>query len=602
MNKLIFNKLNRININHNNGSVLISNPTSKTKFEVLENQAEFLLFLDILKKPISKEKILEKSKDVLDPDFIEVLIENKFIINFDKKLDKEYENIWEKHNWEDFIYYIETIGDYKYIDISEDKNKAKKIKEDVYKEYLENSSIDNYIGNSIFEDMSKGQDIIQLTDQKIVVKKNFFDAVFSRRTTRNFNYNKISQAELSWILKNSFYEIRNRKIKATNDITLSLSNFTNSHSLWLSAIVSINRVEGIPNGFYLYDYINNSLKLVKEGSSYEELQKVVIGQKFLFGSAFSVLISVDFHNIFWRYRYSGAYKSILITTAELAQKIITCAFSLDLGAFETPAIRDEQAESILHTKPFHEELMYYVAIGNYDRIKNYSQSAKYYDLMMGDRSLTIDRITSLIGKYNKKAKSILEVACGTGELLESLKDKYIVEGMDKSNDMLEIAKSKFPAISFMHGDMTKFYSDKKYDVVLCIFDSINHITEYEKWIDFFVVAKNSLNKNGILIFDINTLQKLEGMCTGTKSNQSVEGVDVQIEVENVGIQKYNWRLEFFDTKTKEKIFEENILEFSVNKQVVLQTLKKLFRKVDIVDFNAEKNNLKDKRLYFICTI
>jgi ubiquinone/menaquinone biosynthesis C-methylase UbiE len=246
--------------------------------------------------------------------------------------------------------------------------------------------------------------------------------------------------------------------------------------------------------------------------------------------------------------------------------------------------------------------MYYVAIGNYDRIKNYSQSAKYYDIMMGDRSLTANRIISLIEKHNKKAKSVLEVACGTGELIKFLKDKYNVEGMDKSRDMLEVARSKFPEISFMQGDMTKFYTDKKYDVVLCNFDSINHLTEFEKWIDFFVVSKNILNKNGILIFDINTLEKLEGMCTGSKSIQNVGDIDIQIEVEKVGEQKYNWQLGFFRSNTKEKLFEENILESSFEKNLIVKTLKKTFRNVEVTDFNKDNESMKNKRLYFICSV
>lgn len=523
-----------------------------------------------------------------------------FIVEYDKKKESEYENVWEKHNWEDFIFFLESISDYEYVDANENKKDAAKIKEDVYKKYIDETDFNSYSNQSVFKDSSRNSPNISLKDEGVKEKKNFFQSIYSRRTTRNFNYNKISAGELSWILRNSFYEIRNRKIKATNDLSQSLSNYTNSHSLWLGAIISINRVEGLESGFYFYDYINHSLRLIKKGSSYEELQKVVIGQRFLYGSAFSVFITVDFHNIFWRYRYSGAYKVILTSTAELAQKIITCAFALDLGAFETPAIRDVQAENILHTKVFHEEIMYYVAIGNYDRKSNYNFFAKFYDHMMGDREETAKKLVALINKHNKKAKTILDLACGTGEILRFFKERYMVEGIDNSKEMIDIARYKFPELVFYQGSMTKFYTGKKYDVIMSNFDSVNHLLELDKWIDFFTVCKQSLTKGGILIFDINTLEKLDAMCTGKKFKQDFRGIYTQVEVEKVANQKYNWQLEFFDSDTKEKISEENILETSFDKKVILKILKTLFKKVEVIDFDKNVKGGQNRRLYFVC--
>jgi non-canonical purine NTP pyrophosphatase (RdgB/HAM1 family) len=231
---------------------------------------------------------------------------------------------------------------------------------------------------------------------------------------------------------------------------------------------------------------------------------------------------------------------------------------------------------------------------------NYNFFAKFYDHMMGDREETAKKIVALINKHNKKARSILDLACGTGEILRFFKERYMVEGIDNSKEMIDIARYKFPELVFYQGSMTKFYNGKKYDVIMSNFDSVNHLLELDKWIDFFTVCKQSLTKGGILIFDINTLEKLDAMCIGKKFKQDFGGIYTRVEVEKVANQKYNWQLEFFDSDTKEKISEENILETSFDKKVILKILKTLFKKVEVIDFDKNVKGGQNRRLYFVC--
>ena len=54
-------------------------------------------------------------------------------------------------------------------------------------------------------------------------------------------------------------------------------------------------------------------------------------------------------------------------------------------------------------------------------------------------------------------------ACGTGRHLEYLRDRYDVEGLDISLELLTIARQRLPGIRLHHGDMTAFDLGKTFD-------------------------------------------------------------------------------------------------------------------------------------------
>lgn len=100
---------------------------------------------------------------------------------------------------------------------------------------------------------------------------------------------------------------------------------------------------------------------------------------------------------------------------------------------------------------------------------------------------------------NKHVK-ILDVGCGTGDILKTLKSfgyKNLF-GIEISKDQYIKAK-KINGIDVIHGDAYNFLqkSGKKFDVLI-MFDLIEHI-EKKKLVSFLKFAHKTLNKNGILI-------------------------------------------------------------------------------------------------------
>ncbi len=86
----------------------------------------------------------------------------------------------------------------------------------------------------------------------------------------------------------------------------------------------------------------------------------------------------------------------------------------------------------------------------------YDKFSRFYDLVMDDRSAAARYIAGLIACHNPYAKTVLEIACGTGAILGKLSASYEVTGLDRSKPMLALARKKLPHVHFYREDMTRF--------------------------------------------------------------------------------------------------------------------------------------------------
>jgi len=141
----------------------------------------------------------------------------------------------------------------------------------------------------------------------------------------------------------------------------------------------------------------------------------------------------------------------------------------------------------------------------------YSMLATIYDEVMAhvDYEKWTNYIVSLFEKYDKKPQSILELSCGTGNVLLSLTSKkYNIFGLDLSFEMVRIAYEKAITrninINYFQADMTCFSLKRPVDVVICLYDSINYLDDFSKWQQLFDNVYDALVEQGLFIFDICT--------------------------------------------------------------------------------------------------
>lgn len=237
-------------------------------------------------------------------------------------------------------------------------------------------------------------------------------------------------------------------------------------------------------------------------------------------------------------------------------------------------------------------------------MNNYDIFAKFYDSMMGDRTIEGAAIEKLVKQYNPSAKSILELGCGTGVFLKYFFDRgYNVSGVDLSEKMLAISRQRIPAANLSCQDMTNFSLPSKYDVILCLFDSINHVLVYADWERMFSRAKLHLDEGGVFIFDINTKKKLEMLSQSGPISSEFDGNKA---IMNIALKDgtYNWNIKIIEKQENgsEVIYEENIKEQSFPIEQIEGSLKKIFSRIVLLDQNEGVQASEDsKRVYFVCS-
>lgn len=136
----------------------------------------------------------------------------------------------------------------------------------------------------------------------------------------------------------------------------------------------------------------------------------------------------------------------------------------------------------------------------------YGKSARIYDLLyVGSgikdypaESAELDRI---IREANPTARTLLDVACGTGAHLVELRRWYSVQGVDLSPAMLAVAHQRLPGVPLAEADMRTLDLGESFDAVTCLFSSIGYITDAAEMRSAVARLAAHVAPGGVLILD-----------------------------------------------------------------------------------------------------
>lgn len=235
-------------------------------------------------------------------------------------------------------------------------------------------------------------------------------------------------------------------------------------------------------------------------------------------------------------------------------------------------------------------------------MSKYDTFANHYDNVVGPRSDVAGYLRALISKYHRNAKSLLELGCGSGSMLKLLTRYYTCEGMDLSREMLRIARLKAPKARLHHGDISDFDLERRFDVVICPFDTINHITSFDKWRGVFKGAHQHLNPGGIFIFDVNTEYKLECYADEPAVTENTDEYLSMIEVRKLRRYNYEIVLKRFERRSQ-GLYKLNTMvlpELVVPTERILKALSVYFKTVTMVDPDRRQPNDSTDDLFFVC--
>ena len=232
---------------------------------------------------------------------------------------------------------------------------------------------------------------------------------------------------------------------------------------------------------------------------------------------------------------------------------------------------------------------------------SYEIFGQFYDAVMGDRAESAKRVSELLRVSKSDARKVLELGCGTGSILKHLQDSYEVYGLDLSSKMLSITRKKVPQAKLSRQDMVDFQIDERFDAVLCVFDSINHVRRFSDWKRVFARVRQHLSPDGCFIFDINTQRKLERHIAEPPWVHTFGRNLLIIEVTALPNHGSNWNLKVFEQVNHNRyvLHEEDIVEVSFPLGKIMGALHSYFANVRVVDPDRRRPTEKSERVFFI---
>ncbi len=259
-----------------------------------------------------------------------------------------------------------------------------------------------------------------------------------------------------------------------------------------------------------------------------------------------------------------------------------------------------------------------------NKLKTYNKFVEYYDEIIRWNWYDIDSEIFFVNELiennylekNKEKVNILEFACGTWTIARELEKKwYTVFWVDLSEQMIEksikLSTEDFnPLNKFIVWDMTSIDLEKKFDVVLCNFNSICHLNSWEDWQKFLKNSYNHLNKWWILIFDILTIFEFENITSDFRWFFNVWNDTICLEmfkeksrdVSLKHLNNYKWLIKMFVKKSENnfKLIEEEIKEISFPVEDIKTELEKTgFKIKHLEDFHFWEVNDESERVYFV---
>ena len=148
----------------------------------------------------------------------------------------------------------------------------------------------------------------------------------------------------------------------------------------------------------------------------------------------------------------------------------------------------------------------------------YEALAASYDRLTNDvdYGATVAFYREILTAEGLRPRTAVDLACGTGTVSILLAQQGLrVIGVDMSEEMLTVAQQKAGDMDnpprFVCQHLQKLVLPRGVDLAVCALDSLDYITDPNDCAEAIRRVYRALNPGGILIFDVNTPEKLRAM-------------------------------------------------------------------------------------------
>lgn len=200
--------------------------------------------------------------------------------------------------------------------------------------------------------------------------------------------------------------------------------------------------------------------------------------------------------------------------------------------------------------------------------------------------------STILKKYTKN--KVLEIGSGTGNLAKHFIDNnFNYQGLDYSQDMVNLSSLKLPKGHFMQGDMRHFKLEKSVDSTIITGRSTSYLLSNKDVSNALQAIHLNLNNNGILCFDFIDANRFFKIIKGGKHlshaasfNNKHYSRDSYLNTNTSNNFMFDWHSKYFQIKQNKKILiaedKSEVRAFTKNEWELLLHLNN-FKVLEFID-------------------
>jgi SAM-dependent methyltransferase len=151
-----------------------------------------------------------------------------------------------------------------------------------------------------------------------------------------------------------------------------------------------------------------------------------------------------------------------------------------------------------HLAPGRESVVWHIGL-------MYTDAAPLYDLIHEakgrDAGAEANVFIREIRQRNPGARTLLDVACGTGANLPRFAESFEVMGLDASEHMVRLAQERCPEVEFVTADMRNFDLGRRFDAIVSLFSGVGYLVEESDLREAVSTMAKHLNPGGVLMLE-----------------------------------------------------------------------------------------------------
>lgn len=150
----------------------------------------------------------------------------------------------------------------------------------------------------------------------------------------------------------------------------------------------------------------------------------------------------------------------------------------------------------------------------------FTRLADVYDAIMADVEYAdwVDFVLREASARGFTGGRLLDLGCGTGNATApALERGFVVDGVDASEAMLEVARRKHPAADFFAADVRDLALPHRYALVYSVFDALNNLLDDDGFLAMARGVRAHLEPGGWFVFDANTTAGLRSLWEGGRA-------------------------------------------------------------------------------------